>query len=198
MRESLNEDKLIDECLNGYQSAWVQLYKDYYKLIKSIVAYPKWSFNPGLYEDLVQEIFIEVVKSLKNFKRTCKLSTFIARIAQNKCVSLLRYNLSQKRVKNEILISLEEKKDEESFIQLPSENSDILNGIIHEENLDIVRKALGALKEDCNRIISLRFLEDRSYNEIADILKLPLGTVCVQIKRCLEAFKKYYEKFCDI
>ncbi|MFH1453822.1 MAG: RNA polymerase sigma factor [Armatimonadota bacterium] len=199
MLQKTSEKELIKRCLSGDQTAWDELYKRYYNLIKSVVVNPKWGFDFSHAEDLVHDIFIEIVKALKSFDYKCKLSTFIVRISQNKCVSILRAALAQKRIKNELLISLEEKKsaEEEGFIQMPSGNPGPQEEILKAEEKDKVRRALKKLKKECQKVLFLRFFADKSYREIAAELSLPLGTVCIQIKRCLESLKKFYVSFND-
>lgn len=198
MSANINESKLIKQCLLGDEKAWEELYKNYYNLVRKIIFYPRWNFKTGSSEDLIQEVFVEVVKALKSFKYNCKLSTFIAKIAQNKCVSILRKELSQKRIKNEILISLEEKhSSDEDFIQATSKEPDPETAFLKEEEKNKVRLAITSLKKECRKIIFLRYFEDKSYEEIAKMLKLPLGTVCVRISRCLLTLRKFYSNFCD-
>lgn len=203
MLEKISEKELIKKCLSGSEEAvredavredaWEELYKRYYALVRSVISYPRYGFSPDTYNDHIQEIFLELVKALKTFKQDCKLSTFIVKIAQNKCVSHLRMILSQKRPKNELLVSLEEKRSEnEDFIPAAASNGDPQMAFLEEEEKKQVKLALSKLKSECKTILFLRFFMYKSYQEIADSLKLPLGTVCINIRRCLLNLRKLY------
>lgn len=198
MLKKISENELIKKCLWGNEAAWEELYKRYYKLVRKIIFYPRWNFKFELAEDLVQEVFIEIVKALKNFRSSCKLSTFIAKIAQNKCISILRKELSQKKIKNELLISLEEKHSSDGgFIQIASSQAGPEEIFLRNAEAEKIKKALKNLKKECFSVLYLRYFEEKSYREIADTLNLPLGTVCIQIKRCLQTFRKFYLDLCD-
>jgi len=191
--EKTSENDLIKKCLSGDELAWNELYKRYYALARSVVSFPRYGFSPDTYNDHIQEVFLELVKALKTFKGGCKLSTFIVKIAQNRCVSHLRTILSQKRPKNEILVSLEEKRSEnEDFIPIAAPDGDPQTDLLKEEDKKQVKSALSKLKNECKKILFLRFFMDKSYQEIADSLKLPLGTVCINIRRCLLNLRKVY------
>lgn len=65
---SLNDNELVDRCLKGDQTGWSEFYSLYHNRIKQIVSWRKWSFTDGVIEEIVQDVFLDLIKGLKAFK----------------------------------------------------------------------------------------------------------------------------------
>ena len=128
-----------------------------------------FSSNSEEFKDLRQEILINIWKGWKNFKGNSKLSSWIYRVSFNTCIS---YQRKEKNVKN--YISLEEAV-----------------GIPMEEDSDKLRQyeAMHRLIRQLNyqdRAIILMWLDEKSYEEIAELMGIPRNTIAVRIKRIKE------------
>jgi len=84
------DNELIEKCLDGNQEAWNEFYSTYYNVIRRIAAWRKWSFIEPVVEEIVQEVFFDLIKGLKAFKGQSSLLTYVQRITKNKCISALR------------------------------------------------------------------------------------------------------------
>jgi len=196
--KKLSEDELIELALQGNQEAWKEIHRRYYGRVKRVVAWRKWGYTHEEVEEIIQEVFLELVKALPNFRKEASLSTFLTRLSKNKCISVLRRKGAQKRAKEEFGFVFEEKRsdDEERQIIILSDMGKPESELLFEEDSLELIDALKELSAECKTIIRKRYFDDLSYKEICDSLDLPLGTVCSRLKRCLLRLKEIYvEKF---
>ncbi len=186
------EDRaLVDRCLGGDEAAWGELYRAFYPQIRFVVGWKRWGFSKNEVEDGIQEVFTELVRSLPNFRSESRLSTFVDRLARNRCISHLRKKSALKRPKETFAVELEEGKGDEGMSRhhVISEDGSPEGALMATEDQKILAKALEDMPEACRRIISLRYYRQMSYQEICGVLELPLGTVCSRLKRCLSKLK---------
>jgi RNA polymerase sigma-70 factor (ECF subfamily) len=129
-------------------------------------------------EDLTQEIFVRVYKSLKGFKGNSQFSTWVFRIAHNICIDHYRKakltTVSLNRPKNE-----EDKRE----MDLPSEDPTPEEEALRKEQQEFLLKCIEELRPEYKAVIILRDVQHHSYEEIAKILNVPLGTVKSHISR---------------
>lgn len=126
-------------------------------------------------EDLLQEIFIKTWKNLNSYNDSFAFSTWIYRIAHNAVISDFRK-------KKLATVELHE--------ELPSEFLETFQTDLDEKySKKQIAIVLQKLNLEQREMLVLRFLEEKSYEEISDILKRPIGTVSVQISRAKSAFK---------
>jgi RNA polymerase sigma-70 factor (ECF subfamily) len=135
-------------------------------------------------EDIIQEVFIKVYRNLNGFNRKLKFSSWIYRIAHNEIIN--QYRKTKLRLAM-IPLNIE---DEASLIGSINDTIEINGAYENLENAERVRKALSELPDKYREILVLRYLEDKSYDEISDILRKPPGTVATQINRAKAIFKK--------
>ena len=137
-------------------------------------------------EDILQEVFLSVYENVNSFDSSFKFSSWIYRITHNKVISLWRKNksTSQNVSLEENLILLEQ--------SLKEENS-ILKQLEEKENAKIINKALESLPIKYKEPLVLYFIENKSYEEISDILQMPVSSVGTRIRRAKEKMKKQIE-----
>lgn len=140
-------------------------------------------------EDILQEVFINIYKNLNSYNPDYKFSSWIYRITHNECINFLRRN---KKNLKEITTSVNTEDDEEVYDILDNIASDIdlEKDIIKNHEKDIVHKVLAQLDEKYRAVLVLKFLEEKDYKEISDILKIPIGTVGSLINRAKKNFIK--------
>ena len=190
------EAELIEACLNGDSGAWEELYQAHYVRVRRIIGFKRWGFSNNEVEDGVQEVFLEVVRSLPRFRGDAHLGTFITRLARNRCISHLRKKTAQKRGKEELGYVLEEGKGEADAPRALAveEGAGPEELLVGSQDAKALVEALHELGPDCQQIIRLRYFHQQSYNEICALLELPLGTVCSRLKRCLLKLKTLLDK----
>ena len=133
-------------------------------------------------EDILQDAFISAYKSLNDFDRNLKFSSWIYRIARNKTISFWR--------KSKIRPKTVSSDDDLELFKLVSGDDDLAKELEKKCDSRQIKNILKNLKEKYREILILKFLEEKSYREISDILKKPMGTVATLLSRAKKKFKK--------
>lgn len=137
-------------------------------------------------DDILQDIFIKVYTHLNDYDDSLKFSSWIYRIAHNYIIDWYRKH------KRDPAISLD---DEAQSISAMLEDTDIdiyqYKTEEKKETLQSVNHALAKILPDYREILLLRFVEEKSYEEISDILKISKTSVGVKINRAKQALKKH-------
>ena len=136
-------------------------------------------------EDLTQEVFIKVYKSMKSFKGNCQLSTWVYRIAHNICIDKYR-----KIKANVISLSHPKGREDGREVELASVDPSPEEKMITREQQKFLMECINGLKPEYRSVIILRDVQHYSYEEIADILGVPLGTVKSHISRARTALRE--------
>ena len=150
-------------------------YKDsvYYMLLKMVN-------NSDDAEDLTIETFSKAFKRLDQYTPQFAFSTWLFKIASNHSIDFIR----KKRIK---AISIDQgysKADGESYvIPVKEESLDPEESMQKDERVQRMRDVVEKLKPRYKRLVELRYFEEKSYEEISEILELPLGTVKAQLFR---------------
>ncbi len=137
-------------------------------------------------QDLLQEIFLAVYENILSFEKGEKFSPWIYRIAHNKSVDYWRKN--QKR---EGEISVDEHL---SFVESRFWKNEVEEEIEKIENQELLKKLFSKLDLKYREIFILRFEEEKSYDEISEILRIPKSTVGVWLNRAKKQLQKEYLK----
>jgi RNA polymerase sigma-70 factor (ECF subfamily) len=133
--------------------------------------------------DCAQDTFIKVFKSLKKFRFESSFSTWLYRIAINTCKNKLKSSAYRWKKKTVSLENPESSKDGELFFEIKDDSPSPVNELEKKERSTLIQKAINALPEEQNRVIVLRDIQGLSYQEIADITGLNLGTVKSRLAR---------------
>lgn len=190
---SLEDDVLVKKAIGGSESAYKKLVDKYERALFFHVL--KMIKDREQVEDLVQETFVKAFDNLNTYSTNYAFSTWLYRIATNHTIDYLR----KKKLKTLSIDKPMKTKDGEMEMQLPDESAGTDRNIIRKQRQKIVQHAIDNLPEKYRRVIELRHMEEKSYQEIADVLDLPLGTVKAHIFRAREmlykALKDKREKF---
>ena len=135
-------------------------------------------------EDVVQEVFIKAYQAIQSFDPSQRFSPWIYRIAHNMLVNALKKNSRTPLSFIDFDTLIAHPVYEETTI------SDEERATLHK----MIDRGLDKLSPSYREILILYYLEDQSYKEIADILRVPIGTVGIRLKRARESLKKAYEK----
>jgi len=128
--------------------------------------------------DVVQEALIKAFVNLKGFDRKKKFSSWVYRIVHNEAVNYLK--------KKKQLVSLEAN---EWLREKLGSRENIEEDFSKKESGKLVRQCLKSLAVEYRSVLSLHYLEEKSYEEIAEVLKIPMGTVGIRLKRGKEKLK---------
>jgi RNA polymerase sigma-70 factor (ECF subfamily) len=136
-------------------------------------------------EDVLQEAFVKAYVNLNDYDPGRPFAPWIYRIARNEALSLLR----RKRAEPQAIGG----EDGLALLSRMSDDTDKGASLAQESTQALVVAAMSGLGPRYRDVLVLRFLEDRSYGDIADILELPQGTVATLIRRGLQRMKSALE-----
>jgi RNA polymerase sigma-70 factor (ECF subfamily) len=126
-------------------------------------------------DDILQEIFIKVFVNLNDYDQDLKFSSWLYRIAHNETITFFR----KKNIRPNVL----NMEDAEEFFDNLADDTNYTEQAKERYDAQIVQNAISALDQKYKEVLILRFLEEKSYTEISDILKMPEGTVATLINR---------------
>lgn len=187
-RKNREEDyALVARAKKNEQPAFAAIMEKYSMPLRYHVG--KIVHDPDMLDDLVQEVFLKAFDNIHTFDTTYAFSTWIYRIATNHSIDYLR----KKKLRTLSIDQPVRGKDGDMQIELPDRdpNRAADQELIGKQRRQIIQDAIDSLPEKYSRIIRMRHIEDQSYQEIADALQLPLGTVKAHIFRARELLNKY-------
>jgi RNA polymerase sigma factor, sigma-70 family len=171
--QPLTPDSLIEQCLAGDQAAWEQIVRQNWRKVFN-VAY-KFVGRHDEAEDLTQDIFLKIFKALKTFDRRANFQTWIISISRNLCIDHYR---SVRKERQTIARDVDA-----SDLQPATTDRGPYASAEHQDLRAQLRQALATLPITLRTAVVLRDLQELSYQEIADRLGLPEGTVKSRINR---------------
>lgn len=133
-------------------------------------------------EDTLQDVFISAYKNLNDFDPDLKFSSWIYRIAHNKVISHFRKITARPKT-----VTYE---GDSQLLNILASNQDIAKELERKYTGEEVKSILNQLDEKYKEVLVLKFLEEKDYKEISDILEKPMGTVATLINRAKKQFKE--------
>lgn len=185
MGEKNNDKELVKQAQKGDKAAFDTLVTKYHLKVVNLVT--RFVKNADDAQDVAQEAFIKAYRGLKNFRGDSAFYTWLYRIAIN---SAKNYLVSQGRKSPAYAVDVEDAEHMESATNLKEYDTPEGN-MLTDEIEQTVYKAIKDLPEDLKTAITLRELEGMSYDEIANVMECPIGTVRSRIFRAREAIDKH-------
>ncbi len=180
----LEDKELIADAIAGKQEAYKRLMRKYHNAIAHLIM--RMVGNQGDVEDLAQEAFIKAFNSLPSFNDEFAFSTWLYKIATNNCIDYLR----KRKLKTFSIDRPIGSDDGQQQYEIPDDSHTPDREILRDQQTSAIRGAIDALPEKYRLVIVMRHQEERSYEEIAEELALPLGTVKAHIFRAREMLYK--------
>ncbi len=173
--------KVVERAKKGDEAAFAQLMDQYrepvfYMLLKMVK-------NNNDAEDLTIEAFGKAFNRIQQYSPNYAFSTWLFKIASNNCIDFIR----KKRIHLTSMDHAYSNSDGESVkIDVESGTMDPEETIMKQQKIKMMRKVVEQLKPRYRDLIKKRYFEELSYEEIADEMELPLGTVKAQLFRARE------------
>ncbi len=169
--------KTIKRCKRGEEAAFAEILGRYRGVIYNLCY--RMTHNSEDARDLAQEVFIKVFGLLDRFDENYAFSSWLFRIATNHCIDHLRRN----RLRFLSLDGVPGKDGEEFELQLPHSGPAPDTVLERKQAVQCLEEVIGELPPHYKAVTLLRHDQQLSYEEIAEILNLPLGTVKARIHR---------------
>ncbi|MCH3882698.1 MULTISPECIES: RNA polymerase sigma factor [Tenacibaculum] len=187
----MNDQNFINQLQDGNQTAFSQLLDDYQQKVFGTCI----SFIPNKEdaEDVAQEVFLEVFKSISKFKGDSKLSTWIYKIATNKCLEFIRKKNTKKRFAFiQSIMGNEIPLDKTSYFTEVNHPGIILE---NKEKSAIIFRAIDTLPENQRVVFTLAKVDSKSYQEIVEITGKSLSSVESIMFRAKKNLQEKLENF---
>ncbi len=186
MTTNLTDEQLVELAVSENPNAFGEIVKRWERKIFALC------FGMLLREeeakDAAQETFIAAYRNLKNFRGDAKVSSWLHRIAVNQCLTTMR----RAKSRQESFLDDEDQAAEKVFTapsrQMPSRTTE------QKERLHFVRQAVGSLPVDLRQIIVMKEFEEMTFQEISDVLDLPLSTVKSRLYTALKQLRMKLER----
>ncbi|MBN2456558.1 MAG: RNA polymerase sigma factor [Sedimentisphaerales bacterium] len=181
-------EDIIYRCQNGSATAFAQLVQCYERTLFAYVYRLNCTTVGRESEDIVQDIFLKVYQSIHNFKQlpgAC-FSTWLFTIARNHCIDLMRKKKTDSRSKKV------EDKTMTDFVDYKPANPQ--KTTLQNETAEYISMAVAELSEPFRSALVLRYYEDASYAQIAQILQCNEGTAKLRVARAKQMLSKLLDK----
>ena len=166
-------EALIQRCLRGDQAAWELIVKQHWRKVFN-VAY-KFVGTQDQAEDLTQDIFLKIFKSLETFDRRANFQTWLISVSRNLCIDHYR---SVRKERETI-----DRQVDANELTPAAPDAGPIAALEQRDRVTLLRQALASLPDTLRTAVVMRDLQEMSYQEIADRLHLPEGTVKSRINR---------------
>jgi RNA polymerase sigma-70 factor, ECF subfamily len=178
---SQSDEELFGRSAGGDRAAFEHLYDRYHdKLVWFARGFTQERESA---EDVVQEVFITIIEKPGLFDRDKRFSTWIYTITANRCRNLLRNENNRRRL-----------MEEQEFSAAHAVNDEALDRKLLRHK---VQEAIGSLSAKEQRLCTLRFEEEQSIKDIADIMSLPEGSVKSGLFHLIKKISKQLKEFSD-
>jgi RNA polymerase sigma-70 factor (ECF subfamily) len=166
-------DQLIAQCLAGDQAAWEQVVRLHWRKVFNVAYQFVGSHEQA--EDLAQDIFLKIFRSLDSFDRRANFQTWLISVSRNLCIDHYRSVRKERQTIDRDVTSED--------LSPASPGASPLAMLENRDLAALLRQALQTLPESLRVAVLLRDIQELSYLEIAERLRLPEGTVKSRINR---------------
>ena len=189
-REQLDDRALVARILEGDRDRFTELVRRYEKRLVNYVYRITHRYEEA--HDLAQEIFVKVYLALDRYDPKYQFSTWLFRIAQNASIDALR-----KKSLPEVPLSRPTEDEPQKEREFADTGISPYRALKNKQLAAAINKAVGNLPPDYRELIQLRHFAELSYEEIATMKKLPLGTVKNKLFRARNLLKNELDSFVE-
>jgi RNA polymerase sigma-70 factor (ECF subfamily) len=172
-----SDAELVSRCLAGSDAAFSEMVDRYKNLVFGVIS--QVVSDRSRVDDLAQEVFLKVHRGLRSFRGDAKLSTWIYRIVRNVC--------SESCASERATVSLDERTENGRLRHEPAVTDRAFGDF---ERRAFLEKAIARLPVEQRFLISAHYFGGQQYQELADILDMPMGTVKTQLHRAKERLRE--------
>ena len=169
----MSDLEIIEQLKQGNEQAFKKLVETHQKMVVNTCF--GLLHNREDAEDIAQDVFVEVYRSVANFRADAKLSTWLYRIAVNRSLNHIRDNKKHRWLS---VFESEDKAENKRLLQIESSKSDQPGfELENKQRAVILHEAISSLPENQKVAFTLNKYEELSYNEIAEVMELSVSSV---------------------
>jgi RNA polymerase sigma-70 factor (ECF subfamily) len=178
------DDELVRRLRTGEEAAYEDLLSRFQQPVYNL-AYRLLN-DPGDASDVVQEVFLKVFRNVSHFRRQSSLKTWIYRITVNEAHNQRRWFFRHRSRE----VGLDDEPEQKRTRNVPDSERSPFDCTFDREKHELIENALARINPLFREVVVLRDVEDLSYEEIAEVLQISLGTVKSRILRGREALRE--------
>jgi RNA polymerase sigma-70 factor, ECF subfamily len=182
--EPASERELVERCRRGDEGAFQELVETYKGLVFALIA--RTVQDRSRAEDLAQDVFLRIHRGLPYFRGEARLSTWIYRIVANVCLQDHAKPAGAAAVDGAVSIDEQQARGRE----MPSAPDRRFGDL---ELRDRLEKAIARLPANYRLVVAAHYLDGMRYEDLAEALQLPLGTVKTQLHRAKQQLRRLLE-----
>lgn len=180
----MEERAVIRRVLEGDDQAFAQLVTAYEKQVFNLCL--RMCGNREEAKDLAQEAFLKAWRGLRFYQFEAAFSTWLYRLTSNVCIDYLR----REKRRPTVSLTLEDDNQETPEMEIADSAPLPEEQVLHREREELVAWAMNQLDEEFRQVLTLRVIENLSYEEIGQIMELKEGTVKSRLARARLKLKK--------
>lgn len=188
---SIRQRRFVKRLRNRDERAFAELVAEYGDRVISMALRMMGSSEEA--EDIAQEVFITVFKSIESFRGDSKLSTWIYRITANLCKNRIKF-LARRHDKKNVTLDSPLASDTQVASGHVRQTRRPDQALEANELSKLIQECLLELEESTRALIVLRDIEDLAYDEIAEILDVPAGTIKSRLHRARAVLREKVKK----
>lgn len=189
--------QLVERSRAGDRASFDALVRRYYALAYNLAF--RMLSDPDRAADATQAAFVRAYRAMPRFRQEANFSTWLYRIVTNVCLDALR---RPERGEQSLTVADEEEGPRLEEIDIPDRAADPAHTAEQRERQEVVQEALKQLRDDHRAIVVMYDLQGMAYEDIARVLRVPLGTVKSRLNRARHALKEAlasrHELFADL
>jgi len=189
METVTTDEQMVERALSGDPEAFGEIVRRWERRIFAL-AFGMLGREEDA-RDATQETFLAAFRNLRGFRGEAKVSSWLHRIAVNQCITRQR----RAKVRSETALEDEAEKNAAVFA-LPADVSPARSAEYREVS-SAVRRAVGALPADLRQVVVMKEFEELTFQEISDVLDVPLSTVKSRLYTALRQLQMRLQKFGD-
>ena len=192
LQHGSDQEQLIDMARSGDRGAFTRLVQQCSRQVYNL-AY-RLSGNQSDAEDLAQEAFLSAYKSIRQFKHDCAFSSWVYRITVNLWKNRVRHEKRRQFFRHFSLDAPAQADAPDAQKDVPDAAPGPYTQLESADEQQAVMRALGQLAENERAVLVLGDIEQKSYQEMAELLKCPVGTVRSRLARARERLRQAFFK----
>lgn len=186
MATKLTDEQLVESAVSGDSEAFGEIVKRWERRIFALCFGMLGREEDA--RDAAQETFVAAYRGLKNFRGDAKVSSWLHRIAVNQSLTTMR------RARTRAEEFLNDETDEESRVFVAPPGLSPLRTAERSERLNLVRRAVASLPEDLRQVVVMKEFEEMTFQEISEVLELPLSTIKSRLYTALKQLRRKMER----
>ena len=184
-----SDAELVERCRRADAAAFDLLIERYQRRVIGLCLRHLRSYEEAC--DLAQDVFVQVFQHLGEFQGKSSFSTWLYRVSLNACYNRQRYYRAKGRGGVTSLEGILERReaDADTSALMRGKDRGALDALERKEDVLMLRQALGSLDEDQRRVVDLVDIEELSYEQASQVLKVPVNTVRSRLSRARQSLK---------